>query len=421
MEPVGQNKTSGTERGIAGGDGAGDNAEHGERDAHAAHGLGADIVNSGGTAAAESEELFAGVESAAGSSPDQSDDTLRDHCAVEDEVALLLALHAASHQGALRGMEAGDRAAGDGDEHEAPDRSALRVEVGKVVPDLGDLIALGEDTQSHAERHNDQADTEQGVNLTDDLVDGQERCDEVVDQDQDQPEQLAGHNAGAAAVGEQQLDQTGRADRKDRTDHDEQHHAEHTHDVLHRAAEVDTGDLGDGSAFVTLAHHTGEIVVNRTGKNRTESDPQENHRAPQSAAQSAEDRAETRDVQKLDHKQLPLRQNHVVHAIVDLDSRRFTVVRAEGLFDDATVNEVAADQQCEADQKAKHFSPPILLQMFALQENFPCVSPDYNNFLEKKVNRQNEQILNEYHFIRAGYLFFPYARMTCSMAAKSSS
>ena len=318
-------------------------------------------------------------------------------------------------------MEAGDRAAGDGDEHEAPDRSALRVEVGEVVPDLGDLIALGEDTQSHAERHNDQADTEQGVDLTDDLVDGQERCDEVVDQDQDQPEQLAGHNAGAAAVGEQQLDQTGRADRKDRTDHDEQHHAEHAHDVLHRAAEVDTGDLGDGSAFVTLAHHTGEIVVDRTGKNRTEGDPQENHRTPQSAAQSAEDGAEARNVQKLDHKQLPLRQNHVVHAIVDLDSRRFTVVRAEGLFDDATVNEVAADQQCEADQKAKHFSPPIFSQMFALQGNFPCVSPDYNNFLEKKVNRQNEQILNEYYFIRAGYLFFPYARMTCSMAAKSSS
>ena len=302
-------------------------------------------------------------------------------------------------------MEAGDRAAGDGDEHEAPDRSALRVEVGEVVPDLGDLIALGEDTQSHAERHNDQADTEQGVNLTDDLVDGQERCDEVVDQDQDQPEQLAGHNAGAAAVGEQQLDEAGGADSEHGADHHEQHHAEHAHDVLHCAAEVDTGDLGDGSAFVTLAHHTGEIVVNRTGKNRTKGDPQEHDGTPQSTLQGTEDGAEARDVQKLDHKQLPLRQNHIVHAIVDLDSRRFTVVRAEGLFDDATVNEVAADQQCEADQKAKHFSPPILLQMFALQENFPCVSPDYNNFLEKKVNRQNEQILDEYYFIRAGYLF----------------
>ena len=302
-------------------------------------------------------------------------------------------------------MEAGDRTAGNGDEHEAPDRSALRVEVGEVVPDLGDLIALGEDTKTHAERHDDEADTEHGVDLTDNLVDGQERCDEVVDQDQNQPEELAGEDTGAAAVGAQQLDEAGGADSEHGADHHEQHHAEHAHDVLHCAAEVDTGDLGDGSAFVTLAHHTGEIVVNRTGKNRTEGDPQENHRAPQSAAQSAEDRAETRDVQKLDHKQLPLRQNHVVHAIVDLDSRRFTVVRAEGLFDDATVNEVAADQQCEADQKAKHFSPPILLQMFALQENFPCASPDYNNFLEKKVNRQNEQILNEYHFIRAGFVF----------------
>ena len=319
-------------------------------------------------------------------------------------------------------MEAGDRAAGNGDEHEAPHRGARGMHGAEVVPDLGDgVLRLGEDADGNTDGHDDQADTEQGVNLTDDLIDGNESRDEVVDKNDNQPEQGRGDDALVAAVLEQGDNQTGRANRKDRTDHNEQHHAEHAHDVLHRAAQIDTGDLGDGSAFVTLAHHTGEIVVDRTGKNRTEGDPQENHRAPQSAAQSAEDRAETRDVQKLDHKQLPLRQNHVVHAIVDLDSRRFTVVRAEGLFDDATVNEVAADQQCEADQKAKHFSPPIFSQMFALQENFPCVSPDYNNFLEKKVNRQNEQILNEYYFIRAGYLFFPYARMTCSMAAKSSS
>ena len=96
-----------------------------------------------------------------------------------------------------------------------------------------------------------------------------------------------------------------------------------------------------------------------TGKDGTEGDPQEDDRTPKSAAQSAEDGTQTRNIQKLDHKELPLRENHVVHAIVDLHGRRFTVVRAESLFDDATVNEVAADQQCEADQKAKHFSPPI--------------------------------------------------------------
>ena len=87
-----------------------------------------------------------------------------------------------------------------------------------------------------------------------------------------------------AAVLKQGDNQTGRADRKDRTDHNEQHHAEHAHDVLHCAAQIDTGDLGDGSAFVTLAHHTGEIVVNRTGEDGAEGDPQEKrwgpHRAP---------------------------------------------------------------------------------------------------------------------------------------------
>ena len=83
------------------------------------------------------------------------------------------------------------------------------MEVGEVVPDLGDLVALGEDTKRHAERHDDEADTEHGVDLTDDLVDGQERCDEVVDQDQNQPEELAGKDAGAAALGAQQLDKAG--------------------------------------------------------------------------------------------------------------------------------------------------------------------------------------------------------------------
>ena len=99
--------------------------------------------------------------------------------------------------------------------------------------------------------------------------------------------------------------------------------------------------------------------MDTTGEDGTTGDPQENDRTPKSTAQSAEDGTQTRNIQKLDHKELPLRENHVVHAIVDLDSRRFTVVRAESLFDDATVNEVAADQQCQTQEKANHlYSPP---------------------------------------------------------------
>ena len=99
--------------------------------------------------------------------------------------------------------------------------------------------------------------------------------------------------------------------------------------------------------------------MDRTGKDGAEGDPQEDHGTPQSAAQSAEDGAEARNVQKLDHKELPLRQDHVVYTVVDLDGRGLTVIRPEGVLNDLAVDEVAADQQCQTQEKANHlYSPP---------------------------------------------------------------
>ena len=68
------------------------------------------------------------------------------------------------------------------------------------------------------------------------------------------------------------------------------------------------------------------------------------HRAP---LKCAEDGTKAGNVQKLDHKELPLRQDNIVHAVVDLDGRGLTVIRPEGVFDDLTVDKIAADQQCQ--------------------------------------------------------------------------
>jgi len=262
-------------------------------------------------------------------------------------------------------MEAGNGAAGHGDEHEAPDGSALRMHIGEVVPNLGDHITLGEDTHGHTNSHDDQADAEHGIDLTDDLVDGQEGGDEIVHQNQHQPEQLVGEDTGAAAVGEQELDQTSRAHGEHGTDHDQQHNAEHTHDVLHSAAQVDAGDLGDRGALVTLAEHTGEVIVDSTGENGTEGDPQEHNRTPQSTAQSAEDGTQASNVQQLDHEQLPLGQNHVVHAVIDLDSGSLTVIGPEGPIHQGAIGEIAADQQCQANEKANHLELSFQKHVFS--------------------------------------------------------
>ena len=127
-------------------DGADDHADHGQRNAHAAHGLGADIIDGLGLTHCQClcqtgvQAIGDLVQRAAGSGPDQGDDTLADHGTVEHKVALFLTLHAAGHQRRLGGVEAGDSTAGHRDEHEAPDGGVGGVHIAEVCPDLGDGV-----------------------------------------------------------------------------------------------------------------------------------------------------------------------------------------------------------------------------------------------------------------------------------------
>ena len=243
LEPVGQGQAGGTEGGIAGSDGADDHADHGQCDAHAAHGLGADIIDGLGLTHCQClcqtgvQAIGDLVQRAACSGPDQGNDTLADHGTIEHKVALLLTLHAAGHQRRLGGVEAGDRAAGNRDEHKAPDGRARRVHAAEVIPDLRDDISrVGEDAKDDTDGHDNQADAEHGVDLADDRIDGDKGRDEVVGQNDDQPEQQRGHHAGCTALAAQLNDQTGRADGKHGAHHDQQHNREHTHHVLHHGA-----------------------------------------------------------------------------------------------------------------------------------------------------------------------------------------
>ena len=122
---------------------------------------------------------------------------------------------------------------------------------------------------------------------------------------------------------------------------------------------------GDRGALVTLAEHTGEVIVDSTGENGTEGDPQEHNRTPQSTAQSAEDGTQASNVQQLDHEQLPLGQNHVVHAVIDLDSGSLTVIGPEGPIHQGAIGEIAADQQCQANEKANHLELSFQKHVFS--------------------------------------------------------
>ena len=277
-------------------------------------------------------------------------------------MALALGLHAAGHQRGLGGVEAGDGAAGHGDEHEAPDGGAGGVHVIEVVPQLRHLIALGEDSDGYAEGHDNQADAEDRIHLADDLVHGHKGGDEVVNQNQHQPEHLVGQDA--AGVLAQELEQARRAHGEHGAHHDQQHHAEHTHDVFHAAAQVNARDLGDGRAVIPLGQHAREVVVNAAGENGAEGNPQKHAGPPQRTGQRAENGTQARDVQQLDQKQLPLGHDDVVDSVVDADGGSLPVVRPKGVVDHFAVDKVAANQQGQTDEETNHMFSSLFDRSF---------------------------------------------------------
>jgi hypothetical protein len=250
-------------------------------------------------------------------------------------------------------MEAGDGAAGHGDEHERPDVDVLRMLVIEVVPQLGHLILMGEQQNTrNTDGHDDQADTEDGVDLADDLVDGNEGGDEVVDDDDPQPE------GSVQLLGGQQSQQTGGTLGEHDADHDQQDDGEHAHDLQHDLAQISTGNLGNAGALVPHGQHTAHIVVDAAGEDGTEDDPQIDDRSKQSTVQSAEDGAETGDVQQLNQEDLPTLHRDEVNAVVERDGRRLPVVRAKDLVYALAVEDVADDQSCNAENESKHRFPP---------------------------------------------------------------
>ena len=217
------------------------------------------------------------------------------------------------------------------------------------------LSAEDQRPAADTKRHHNQRNTENRIDLSDDLVDGDKGRDEVVDQDHCQPEGRIDQDAGLhAGIGEQRLQKACRADREDRAGHNQKDDTEDTHDVLHHRTEQSSGYLGDRRTVLTLGHHPGQIIVYAAGKDGSEGNPEEDNRSPHRTGDGAEDRSQTGNIQQLYQKQLPGRHDNIVHTIVDRNRRGLTVIRRECVVHKLAVREIPGDQDHQTKQKAKH-------------------------------------------------------------------
>ena len=279
------------------------------------------------------------IQGAARGGPHEGDDALGDHGTVEHEVTLALTLEAAGHQRGLGGMEAGNRAAGHGDEHEGPDGQSLRVQV--TQRDLRDRIAARYDPAEDTRRHDDQHRAEHRVELADDLVYGQQRGQHIVNEDDNDPEARAQH------IRRQPRQQRRGGGDKDRAGQQQEQHGEDAHHPPGAFSEIDAAELRDGGAVMALGDHAGHIVVYAAAQHRAENDPQEHHRAEAGAHERAEDRAGAGDVQKLHQEGLPGGHGEKIHVVAAGVGRGLPVVGGERFFHDPAIDKIAEHQHGE--------------------------------------------------------------------------
>ena len=119
-------------------------------------------------------------------------------------------------------------------------------------------ISLRKEHGPNTNSHKDQAETKERMELTDDLINRQEGCNEVVDQQDNQPE--------VEALGRDLGQKASRARRESNTDEDQEDNGESTHDMSHGIAEVLPYDFGNGGTIISFRQQPRNKVVDTACK-----------------------------------------------------------------------------------------------------------------------------------------------------------
>ncbi len=218
---------------------------------------------------------------------------------------------------------------------------------------LRQVRRLQQQSHGHQGGHHDHQQAERGVQLGDDLVDGQQGGEEVVAQDHQYPEGVATQNG--ALEKRQVTQQPGRAHDEHHADEEQQHGGEYQHAALEHHVVIVAGDFRQALAILLQAHDTGEVIMHRAADHVAEHDPDERDRAIQRPQDGAEDGADTRNVQELDQEGFEGADRNVVDAVAQAFLRGYgRGIYARLFFNEGAVELVAEKKYRKADEEKQH-------------------------------------------------------------------
>ena len=375
MQGLRNRQAQGAQRGIAGGDGQNNNAQQSDDAAHRPQDILADHTDGAGSQRGIDLLQAQVVHTHGGGGPDHGDEALEDHHIVEGHAALPLALHGAGDDSGLRGVEAGENAAGHGDEEDGDEVVGVKVltiaegrlltggcinsprverDAMPVIPQVQQGIALDEQADEHTHGGEQQDGAEDGINAADDGVDGEHGGNQIVDEDNtvDDPGGGIIHRAGEA----EDLgggDVAGGID-EHRADQQQQHAQEDVIDGEDTLVGVSADHVRHLGAAVAEADHAGEIVVHSSADYVADGDGDECDGPEQDALNGSDDGAGACDIQQVDEAVLPFPHGNVVHAVLLGIGGRLPVIGAEDLFAELAIDGCAYEQDHEADQESCH-------------------------------------------------------------------
>ena len=364
MQEVGDDEARTAECRITGSDGSRHHAQDGKDAAQKAQPVLGDLghhrggrgrkVRAHGSRAAVEEEPGAHRR------PDKSHQALRNHGAIEHGPAHFLITDTTGHERALRGVEAGNGAARNGNEKARED--GLSLEAGllrpaaQAIPELRQRGPLHKQAHHEGGRHKEKGHREERIHPADELVDGQKRRYYIIYKDNTHPQ----HDGPAGAVTGNISEDKGRAVDENRSHQKKQHDAEHQHHLFGTLSQVVSHQFREAGAPVPDREHAAHVVVHGAGKDASEHNPEVAGRAKLGTHDGTEDRARSRNVEELDHVHLPAGHGNEVHAVGLGDGRGGPMgIGAEDAVYEGSVNEIAQDKGHDADKKRKHYSKKL--------------------------------------------------------------
>ena len=181
----------------------------------------------------------------------------------------------------------------------------------KAVPYLDKMhIRVHEEGDNDKDSHQQQQQTENGINLAYQFVDGYQRGNQIIGKDNHRPYPYL------PARSELIDKQLRRRLHKHGPDKNHQEDREIAHHLLGAVAKEGTVQLGQRAAVVTHRHKTGDKVVHSTGKDTTEDNPKERCSAELRAHNGTTDRTNTCNVEELDEENAPRLHRDIVNAIL---------------------------------------------------------------------------------------------------------